>query len=67
MSRVRQKRKGRCVTEGREMVSMVLADEARLLTGVTGLGVECSSVVLRHCDSCLYVVEWNANAADGIS
>jgi len=55
------------VTEAREMVNMVLADEARILTGVTGLGVECSSVVLRHCDSCWYVGDGNANAANEIS
>jgi hypothetical protein len=41
--------------EGREVISRVLADEVRLLTGVTGRGVKCSSVVLRHCDRWLYV------------
>jgi hypothetical protein len=53
--------------EGREMVNQVQASEVRLLTGVTGRGVECSSVVLRHCDSCLYVGYENANAADRVS
>ena len=41
--------------EGREVISSVMTDRIRVLTGVTGLGVECSSVVLRHCNMCLYV------------
>ena len=32
------------------MVNQVLTGGVILLTGVTGRGVECSSVVLRHCD-----------------
>ena len=50
-------REGEMRGEGRWKRSDQLSDdrEGKVLTGVTGLGVECSSVVLRHCDRCLYV------------